>query len=50
MAKPRRGKNVKTNPNWRGTCPACARTGVKLLWVELDKDNKQRNVCKRCGK
>lgn len=44
MAKNKRGKYVKKIVNWRGTCPLCARTGVKLLW---DKESKK--VCKRCG-
>jgi hypothetical protein len=50
MAKPKRGKHVKEQLNWRGTCPICRRTGVKLLWIKIDKDNCQQNVCKRCGK
>ena len=29
MSKPKRGKQVKKIPNWRGTCPACKRTGVR---------------------
>ena len=44
MAKAKRGKNIKTL-GWRGTCPSCKKTGVKLLW-EKDKVN----VCKACGK
>jgi hypothetical protein len=50
MAKPKRGRHIKSIPNWRGTCPKCERTGVKLLWIKLEKDNEQLNVCKRCGK
>ncbi len=49
MAKPKRGKHVKAIPNWRGTCPTCGRTGVKLLWTKINKDNNQQSVCKRCG-
>jgi rRNA maturation endonuclease Nob1 len=44
MAKAKRGKNIKTL-GWRGTCPSCNKTGVKLLW-EKDK----LHVCKACGK
>lgn len=44
MAKNKRGKYVKKIKNWRGTCPICKRTGVKLLW---QKDKVA--VCKRCG-
>lgn len=50
MAKPKRGRHVKAIPNWRGTCPCCKRTGVKLLWVKLDENKEQLQVCKRCGK
>ncbi len=50
MAKPKRGKHVKIIPNWRGVCPDCGRTGVKLLWVKVNEDNNQQNVCKHCGK
>ncbi len=49
MSKPKRGKHVKTIPNWRGTCPECQRSGVKLLWVKVSTDNSKQNVFKRCG-
>lgn len=49
MPKPKRGKNIKSIQDWRGTCPACGRTRVKLLWVKLNKENNKENVCKRCG-
>ncbi len=49
MAKPKRGKNVKTAPNWRGTCPTCGRTGVKLLWIKINEDKSQQSTCKRCA-
>ncbi|WDV46575.1 hypothetical protein PV797_02495 [Clostridiaceae bacterium M8S5] len=45
MAKNTRGKNVKREAGWRGTCPQCKRDGVKLLWTG---DNEQQ-VCKICG-
>jgi hypothetical protein len=44
MAKAKRGKNIKA-PGWRGTCPSCKKTGVKLLWEKGDA-----KVCKACGK
>jgi hypothetical protein len=49
MAKPKRGKHIKEIPNWRGTCPVCERTGVKLLWTRMKEDKSQLSVCKRCG-
>lgn len=48
MAKSVRGKNVK-GPGWRGTCPECSKTGVKLLWNKKTSDGKQIKVCKVCG-
>jgi len=48
MPKPKRGKNAKVIKNWRGTCPLCKRTGVKVLWEKTDDDQKLK-VCKRCG-
>ncbi|MGL4344039.1 MAG: hypothetical protein ACRCTE_02500 [Cellulosilyticaceae bacterium] len=44
MAKNKRGHWIKKEKGWRGTCPLCQRTGVKLLW-EKDKTK----VCKQCG-
>lgn len=49
MSKPKRGKNARVVPNWRGTCPTCKRTGVKLLWTKIMEDKGQQSVCKRCG-
>ncbi|MDR0957758.1 MAG: hypothetical protein LBM16_00890 [Clostridiales bacterium] len=48
MAKPKRGKAAKSVKNWRGNCPACSRTGVKLLWDKTEGDKKLK-VCKICG-
>lgn len=48
MAKNVRGKEVKKELGWRGTCPICKRTGVKLLWL-AKKDNEDIKVCKICG-
>ena len=49
MSKQKRGKNAKRIANWRGTCPACKRTGVKLLWSKNDEAGAKMNVCKICG-
>lgn len=49
MSKPKRGKHAKATPNWRGTCPACGRSRVKLLWTKIMEDKSQQTVCKRCG-
>lgn len=48
MAKNKRGRGIKKIPNWRGTCPVCKRTGVKLLWDKLI-NNEKIKVCKACG-
>jgi len=47
--KTKRGNEIKKTPNWRGTCPSCSRTGVKLLWTKVDGE-KNIKVCKHCGK
>jgi hypothetical protein len=49
MSKPKRGKNIKKIENWRGICPICSRSGVKLLWTKL-VDGKTINCCKVCSK
>lgn len=46
MAKNTRGRNIKKNTDWRGTCPICKRTGVKLMWTG---ENDQK-ICKVCSK
>ena len=50
MAKNFRGKLMKREhgAGWRGTCPHCGKTGVKLLWSMNDGDNKIK-VCKICN-
>ena len=48
MPKPKRGKLAKVVKDWRGTCPVCNRTGVKLLWEKTDGESKLK-VCKICG-
>jgi len=47
MPKPKRGRNVKA-PGWRGQCPVCGRTGVKLLWTKSGGEAPLK-VCKKCG-
>lgn len=61
MAKTNRGKGIRNfyiDPNGvvheglynngRGTCPACGRTGVKVLY-EQTVDEITVKVCKRCN-
>ena len=48
MAKPRRGKTIKVMKNWRGTCPVCARTGVRIVYEKTHNEQKLK-VCKRCS-
>ena len=48
MPKPKRGKLVRNIKGWRGTCPLCKRTGIKLLWEKSEGDATHK-VCKRCG-
>ena len=47
MAKQKRGKVLKLEKNWRGTCPVCGRTRVKLAWPESNIKG-AKNVCKAC--
>ena len=50
MAKTHRGAELRELPNrGRGTCPICARTGVKLLY-DLTVKGKNIKVCKKCRK
>jgi hypothetical protein len=44
----KRGKLARAIKGWRGSCPACSRTGVKLLW-EKTEGEKTLKVCKQCG-
>ena len=48
--KTKRGNAIKSIPNWRGTCPSCKRTGVKLLWTKVEGEKNNIKVCKHCGK
>ncbi|HEX3045855.1 MAG TPA: hypothetical protein VHY08_13945 [Bacillota bacterium] len=50
MAKNKRGKNIKKIANWRGTCPGCQRTRVKLLWEKIQEGGGNLKVCKQCAK
>ena len=36
MSKQRRGKYIKTIPNWIGTCTICGRKRVKLVLIKKD--------------
>lgn len=48
MGKSKRGGNIKKTPNWRGVCPLCNRTGVKLLWDKV-MDGDSIKICKSCS-
>ena len=50
MAKHFRGKLMKAEYGaaWRGTCPHCGKTGVKLLW-DMQANDKKIKVCKICN-
>ncbi|QUI24093.1 hypothetical protein HZI73_18130 [Vallitalea pronyensis] len=43
MSKNYRGKSINRKTKWRGTCPKCNRTGVKLIWPQGNI-----KVCKQC--
>ena len=47
MAKTKRGKVLKLEKNWRGTCPACGKARVKLAWPQSNEKG-AKNVCKAC--
>lgn len=47
MAKQKRGKVLKLEKNWRGTCPLCGRTRVKIAWPETNTRG-SRMICKAC--
>jgi hypothetical protein len=48
MSKNFRGKPLRSLPGrTRGTCPACKRTGIKLLH-EIKAGTKTITVCKSC--
>jgi len=49
MPKPKRGKLARMTKEWRGTCPLCNRTGVKILWEKSDDQGNAKKVCKQCG-
>lgn len=49
VGKAKRGRGIKKTANWRGSCPACERTGVKLLWEKLNDEGNSIKVCKMCG-
>ena len=47
MSKNHRGTELKLTTGWRGTCPVCKRTGIKVLY-EQQIDEKKVSVCKQC--
>ena len=48
MAKQNRGRVIKKQVGWRGTCPVCNRRRVKLVWTKV-VEGKKIKVCKICG-
>ncbi len=49
MAKSHRGSGIRDQvKQGRGTCPACKRTGVKLLY-EKEINEKKVFICKQCS-
>ena len=50
MSKQLRGKNLRREIGWRGTCPVCQRPRVKLGWTAIAEDGTKLKVCKICGK
>ena len=48
MAKPNRGRILKKTVGWRGTCPLCKRTRVRVLWPHTIGEDKVK-ICKRCN-
>lgn len=50
-SKNHRGKTLWRLPaRGRGTCPACNRTRIKLLYETLLEDGSMKKVCKECNK
>jgi len=49
MSKAHRGSGIRSEINrGRGECPACKRTGVKVLY-EVTLDGEKAKVCKPCN-
>lgn len=49
MAKNKRGKSLWNLPSrGRGTCPVCASTRIKLLYIRTRANGVQIKVCKKC--
>ncbi|MGL4523897.1 MAG: hypothetical protein ACRCVN_00030 [Spirochaetia bacterium] len=50
MSKAHRGKGLLDRVSkGRGTCPACKRTGIKIIH-EVSVQEKSHSVCKECSK
>ncbi len=48
MAKAHRGAGIRElHSNGRGTCPACNRTAIKVMYEQELEGNKVK-VCKQC--
>ena len=51
MSKTHRGKGIRSlQAHGRGTCPACGRTRIKLLYEHTGPDCRTVKVCKNCRK
>ena len=50
MSKPMRGRTIRRNVGFRGTCPVCGRKRVKIVWTKVLEDGTKSKCCKRCGR
>lgn len=50
MSKAFRGKVIRRNKDFRGTCPICGRTRVKVVWTKVLEDGTKSCCCKLCGR
>jgi len=50
MSKAFRGKTIRRNSGFRGTCPICGRTRVKIVWTKVMEDGTKSVCCKLCGR
>lgn len=50
MSKQMRGRAIRRNPGFRGTCPICGRARVKIVWTKVLADGTKSKCCKLCGR
>ncbi len=49
MSKAHRGKGLREEGgDFRGTCPLCKRSGIKLVY-EQELNEKKYHICKQCN-